>query len=437
MAVKHISRRDFLRYTALTAASLSGISGIVSCKKAPAVVTQLGEFDLSKTDKVREALVKEGAEVNIQTWGFEGLRAEVIPQKFAEYTEKKYGVAVNYIFSTQNFNNMLTELPVANKTAADAGLDVIDKEEQYYPTLSALEWLEPIDQDGYGPVLENVDKAESGYKVRDQPEVNGGDLYGAIYQGFEWLQGVIRKDKVDIANYVDWTDLARAEMTDRGVLYPMNDNRGHFIFMGLLNSLIKQGIVKGEMWDEATWEAGFEWWKGNMEDKIHKWGDIGNNPDMRLLLETGEVWWGGTWGVYTRALLALPWNKRDDALFAFYPKSGILANRETCHVAKGCKHPIAARILIDWMMSDEFIHAGWHKDGKNGPEVNSWGITEDKYLAVFCGGVNADQRELTPDFAKPYYPADPGSLILNCDWDWWTPRREWISKTYEQIVQPS
>jgi len=427
---KKLSRRDFIRYSAAVSA---GIAGIVSCKKAPAVVTQVGEFDLSKPDQVGKALEKEGAAVQITTWGFEGLRAEVIPAKFAEYTKNKYGVAVTYTFETAGFGNMLTELPVAGKTAADVGLDVIDKEEEYYPRLKALEWIEPIDQAGYEPILENVKKVEEAYKVRDEPTVNGSNLYGSMYQGFEWLQAILRKDKVDINNYKDWTDLSRAEMKDRGVLYPMNDARGHFVFMGILNSLIKQGIVKGSLWDEASWEAGFTWWKDNMEDKIHKWGDIGNNPDLRLLLETGEVWWGATWGVYTRAMLALPWNRRDNALWAFYPKSGILTNRETCHVAKGTKHPVGARILIDWMMSNEFVHAGWYKDEK-GVEQNRWNITEDKYLALYTGGVFDDQRKVMPEFAKPYYPENPGSLILPCDWNWYSSRGEWISKAYQRIV---
>jgi spermidine/putrescine-binding protein len=427
---KKLSRRDFLLATAATTAS---ISMMVSCKKAPALVTSLGEFDLTKTDQVRLALEREGAEVQIHTWGFEGLRAEIIPAKFAEYTQKKYGIAVKYVFSTENFGNLMNELPIAKKTAVDVGIDVIDKEEEYWPRLKALEWTEPIDQEGYAPILENVKKVEDAYLIRQDPKVNGSNLHGTMYQGFEWLQAILRKDKVDVNNYKDWTDLARPEMKDKGVLYAMNDSRGQFVFMGILNSLIKQGIVKGNLWTMEAWEEGFKWWKANMEDKIHKWGDIGNDAAMRLMLETGEVWWGGTWGVYTRAMLALPWNKRDNALWAFYPKSGILADRETCFVAKGCKHPVAARVLIDWMMSTEFVHAGWFKDEK-GVEQNRWGITEDKYLALYTGGVFDEHRKLMPEFAKPFYPADPGSLILTCDWDWWSPKREDIAKAYERIV---
>jgi len=171
---RKLTRREFLLTTAATTA---GIAAITSCKKAPALVTSLGEFDLTKTDQVRSALEKEGAAVHITTWGFEGLRAEVIPAKFAEYTQKKYGIPVTYTFETESFSKMMTELPIAGKTAADAGLDVIDKEEEYYPRLMALEWLEPIDQEGYAPILENVKKVEESYKLRDEPKVGGSDSF--------------------------------------------------------------------------------------------------------------------------------------------------------------------------------------------------------------------------------------------------------------------
>ena len=39
-----------------------------------------------------------------------------------------------------------------------------------------------------------------------------------------------------------------------------------------------------------------------------------------------------------------------------------------------------------------------------------------------------------PEWAKTYYPADPGSLLV-VDWNWWSSRPEWISKTYDKIVK--
>jgi ABC-type Fe3+ transport system substrate-binding protein len=431
MAAKKISRRDFLRDAALTA----GIAMITSCRKAPAVVKQVGEFDLSKPDQVGQALEREGALVNMTTWGFSGLIDEVIPTKFAEYTVRKYGVPVQLVKQNVSVGTLMLELPTAGKHARDADIDVMDNEEEYTARFMALEWGEPIDQEQYKPLLENVMKTEEAYFYRGAPAVNGGDIYGVMYQGYEWLQAILRKDKVDVNNYKDWTDLARPEMVGRGIDYAFNDSRGHFVFMGILNSLIKQGIVKGELWSEPAWEAGIEWWRDNMEDKILKWGDMGNDPTMRMLLQTGEAYWGGLWGVYTRELLGIDWNQQDDVLSAFYPKSGILSDREMCKIIQGCAHPIAARVLTDWMVSTEFIHGGWYKEGVNGPELNRWNLTKDKYLVVYAGGVNAEQRQLTPDWAKPFHPSDPGSLVLLCDWEWYSSRTEWISKTYDRIVK--
>jgi ABC-type Fe3+ transport system substrate-binding protein len=257
-----------------------------------------------------------------------------------------------------------------------------------------------------------------------------------IYQGYEWLQSIFRKDKVDAANYADWTDLARPEMAGKGITYSLsNDSRGHFVMLGMLNSLVRQGIVKGELWDIATWDAGFQWWKENMEKQIFKYGDIGNDPTLRLNLQSAEAWWAGLWGVYTRELLAVDWNKRENVLEAFYPKSGIVADRETLTPVAGAAHPIAARILINWMISTEFQNVGWYKETATSEATNRWNVTEDKYLVVYAGGVAPKHRELAPDWAKQYYPADPGSLILTVDWDWYIPNAETISRTYERIIK--
>jgi hypothetical protein len=40
-----------------------------------------------------------------------------------------------------------------------------------------------------------------------------------------------------------------------------------------------------------------------------------------------------------------------------------------------------------------------------------------------------------PDWAKPYYPEDPGSLILPVNWQWYVPQKQWISDTYDHIVK--
>ncbi len=434
MSDNKITRRDFLRLTG--AAGAGALASKVSKKFAmPAFVRQVGDWDFTDPAQVGEALKAEGAKVVIHTWGFSGLPETHIIPKFAEYTEAMYGVPVTLEWATGDFGAFMRELPLADKHIRDVGIDVIDKEEEYFARIMALEWGEPVDQEQYEPLLFNLWDVEDPYIFRAEPEVNGGDIYGVIYQGYEWLQAILRKDKIDLANYVDWTDLARDEMTDKGIDYAFNDSRGHFVFMGILNSLIQQGIVEGDLWSEEAWEAGITWWGENMEDKIHKWGDIGNDPTMRLMLQTGEAWWAGLWGVYTRELLGTDWNRRDDVLAPFYPKSGIAADRETMTPVQGADHPVGARVLINWFLSTEFQHAGWYKEAPDEEAINHWGITEDKYLVVYCGGVRPEHRELMPDWAKPYHPADPGSLILLVNWEWYTPKAEWISKTYDQIVR--
>jgi hypothetical protein len=434
MGNKGLSRREFLKIAGATGAG-SALGGL-SKFHVPAFVRQVGDFDLSNPGQVGEALLAEGAKVVIHSWGFSGLPDTTLIPKFAEYTESLYGVPVQLEWSTENFGNLVTELPLANKHIRETGIDVIDKEEEWFKRIMALEWGEPINLEQYQPLLTELGDVEAPY-IFNVPEqaVDGADIYGAVYQGYEWLQGIIRKDKVDITHYSDWIDLAREEMTGKGIDYPFNDSRGHFVFMGILNSLIQKQFVEGDLWSQEAWEAGITWWRDNMEDKIFKFGDIGNDPTMRLSLQTGEAWWAGLWGVYTRELLAIDWNKRDDVLEAFYPESGIAADRETLTPVAGADHPIAARILINWFLSTEFQHVGWYKAPGETEAVNRWNVTEDKYLVVYAAGVKPAHREAMPDWAVPYYPSDPGSLILPINWEWYTPNIEWISKTYDRIVK--
>lgn len=443
MTPKTVSRRELLRAGGL----LGGAVLLASCQKpkaveptkpaAPAVVKtpEATKWNLADPQTVGLALRAEGAEVNLTSWGWSGLPQTHFIPKFAEMTQKKYGVAVKLNWIGGVFDTALRELPVVGKKIAEIGLDVIDKEEEAFDAAMAVDWYEPIDMDVYKPLLPNLAKVEAPYLFRAGKE-NGGDIYGAVYQGYEWLQAILRKDKVDVKNYVDWTDLARPELKDKLVDYAFNDQRGHFVFAGFVNALIKQGKVKGTLWSKEAWEGALTWWKDNkMEGQIHKWGDIGNDPVMRTMLQSGEAWGGCLWGVYTRELLGIDWNKKDNVLWPFYPKSGILADRETCSVARGCKHPVAARILLDWMMSTEFNTAGWYKPAPDKEAVNNWNITEAQFLVAYCGGIYKEMRDLIPDWAKPYHPADPGSLILKCDWPWYNQNAEWISKTYDKIVK--
>lgn len=431
MRKKGLTRRDFLK-----TAGAVGTGAALSSFGVPALIAQTGEFDLSDPAQVGKALQAEGAEVVIHSWGYSGLPEPVFIPRFAEYTEKLYGVPVRLEWRTGNFGNLKTELPLAGRHIRDEGIDVMDKEEQNYLQLMALEWGEAVDMEQYKPLLTNLEDIDAPYLfVEEDLEVEGGNVYGVVNQGYEWLQAILRKDKVDIENYVDWTDLARDEMTAKGINYAFNDSRGHFVFMGILNSLIKQGTIEGELWSQEAWELGLEWWKDNMEDKIYRLGDIGNDPTMRLALQTGDAWWAGLWGVYTRELIGVEWNRRDDVLSAFYPVSGIAANRQTNMPVAGSAHPVAARILINWMISNEFQHAGWYKESPDEEAINRWEVTEDKYLVTFAGGVRPANREVTPDWAKPFHPEDPGSLVLPINWEWWVVNSEWISKTYDRIVQ--
>ena len=121
-------------------------------------------------------------------------------------------------------------------------------------------------------------------------------------------------------------------------------------------------------------------------------------------------------------------------LAPFYPKTGIIVDRETCSAVRGCKHPTAARILIDWMQSIEFNTAGWYREKPGADPVNHWNITPDKFLVSYCGGTFKEMRDAIPDqFSKFFYP-DPASITLLMDWKWYNQNSKWISDSYDSIV---
>jgi len=434
MSKKGLSRRDFMKLTGGV-----GAGALIGAKNfgVPAFVRRVGEPDLSTPEAVGKALTAEGAEVKMSSWGFGGLSTSILPDQFAAYTQKMYGVPVklNWVGS-DDINSGITTLPLAGKIISDLGYDVMDKEEDAYKSILALDWTEPINLPQYAPLLTHLADIEAPYLFHEPDLVqDGADIYGIVYQGYEWLQGLLRKDKIDVANYKDWTDLARDEMKGKGIDYSFNDDRGQFVFMGILSSLIKQGIVKGELWSQDAWEAGIKWWGEHLEDKIQVYGDIGNDPTKQLLLQAGDAWWGATWGSYVRQLLGSDWNQKDDVLSAFYPVSGIAADRETMRAAKGAPHPVAARILINWFVSDEFQNVGWYKEKEGEEAVNHWNVTQSNYLTAYAGGVMPSNRAVAPDWAKPYYPEDPGSLILPINWEWYVPQKQWISDTYDHVVK--
>ena len=202
-----------------------------------------------------------------------------------------------------------------------------------------------------------------------------------------------------------------------------------------MNQLVKAGEVEGELFSQTAWEGALKVWKNRgMEAQVHKWGDLGNDPTMRMMVQTGEAWAGGLWGTYTRGLLAADWNQRDDVIHSFVPASGCLADRETCSAVRGCKHPVAARILINWMMSTEFNTAGWYRKEDEQEVTNHWDVTESLFLTAYSGGVYQEMRDAIPEWAKAYYAKDPASFLIKCDWPWYNQNAEWISKTYESVV---
>ena len=98
-----------------------------------------------------------------------------------------------------------------------------------------------------------------------------------------------------------------------------------------------------------------------------------------------------------------------------YPASGSPGDRETLRVAKGTKHPVGARVLINWMISPDFINAGWTQDPATGTETNKWNLSKQDYLQTYFGGINAEGRKLAPKWAAAYYPPDPAAVTMTMD----------------------
>src|SRR5664279_2890455 len=145
MSKKGLSRRDFLKISG-TAAAGAVVGSKTSSLHFPAFVRQVGTPDLTDPAAVGAALTAEGAVVKIHSWGFSGLADSVVPAQFSAYTQKTYGVPVELQWmQNSDINDGITQLPLAGKTIADEGYDMIDKEEDAYAQILALDWTEPID----------------------------------------------------------------------------------------------------------------------------------------------------------------------------------------------------------------------------------------------------------------------------------------------------
>jgi nitrous oxide reductase len=117
-----LSRRGFLR----AAGTMGVVTFLTACTAvtpttgttAPSAADQVAtDVDFSNPQEVAQALESEGAEVSISSWGWSGLAETHFIPKFAEHTEKLYGVPVKLNWVTGVFDNALRELPVAGKTS--------------------------------------------------------------------------------------------------------------------------------------------------------------------------------------------------------------------------------------------------------------------------------------------------------------------------------
>jgi hypothetical protein len=226
-SVTRLTRRTLLHR------SLALGGGVAAASLVPTTpwghIAAQGDDTPLTNEQVIEALKAEGATVTVKSWGFGGLNTDQFPQRFREYTEQTYGVPVELVWDADDA--ILDQYEQANKPIGEA-LDVLDKEEDFFPRLKLLEWIEPINLPRYKEILTNWDRVEPAYIVEDG--------LGVIYQGFEWLGMCVRKDQVDPESIKDWTDLAKPEFKGKIISYPMDEYRGQLIFTGILNSLIKQ-----------------------------------------------------------------------------------------------------------------------------------------------------------------------------------------------------
>ena len=372
-------------------------------------------------DDIAAALKAEGGTVTIKSWGFNGLGKTLFPYIFKQYTQATYGVPVTVVWD--DTNGALQQAQQANKLPSEIGLDVIDSEEDHTPELQELGWIEKINDPKYDGILTNWAGVDPAYVVQDG--------LGIIYQGFEDLCIVARKDKVDVTAIKDWTDLANPALKGKIVTYAIpGDSRGQAIFYAMLTSLIKAGTVQGSVTDPASITAGLQWFKKNIEPNVLQFADI---DVMRTKLQSGEIGVALTWNSYIRGILSADWNVRDQVAVPIYPASGCPGDRETLRVAKGTTHPVGARVLINWMLSPDFISAGWTQDPSTGVETNSWNLSKQDYLQAYFGGLNADERKLAPKWAAPYYPPDPAAATLGLDFSFAAKNSEAISNQYKAL----
>ena len=387
----------------------------------------------AQLEKIRNAILAEGAEVVVMSWGYGGLWEAKFKDAFAEYTSKKYGVPIRLTW-IEHYIEHIDELRLAGKTLADI-CDVIEAEEDSWFAESKLGWFDVIDKKEYVDMglLDNFLKVPDYQKV---PHPEGGTM-GVACQGFEWLGIIVRRDKVDPSKIKSWIDLSNPEFRGRVITYSVAEVRGQMIFLGITKALIDKKLIEGSYTlpfktDKQTLINAMKWYKENIYPNIHSYVGTG---EMRTLMQSGDAWICCTWGVYSREIAGSDWALEGKLVEIIYPEGEWYPmDRTYLAIAKGAKHPVCARILLDWMLSIEFQLAGWYKDPQTGKEVNKFGLTKRQFLVTCTGGVNPEYRKYMPDWAKEFYPDDPMKYAFSVDWDWYWQTREWIWETFQEIV---
>lgn len=394
------------------------------------VATLKGE---EKREAIRKAVVDEGASVTIMSWGYGGLWEAKFKDAFKDYTLLKYGVPVDLTW-VEHYIEHIDELQLAGKTLADI-VDVIEAEEDSWYAESKLGWFDVIDKEEYvNMTILDVFETVPDYQKVTHPD---GGWMGMAAQGFEWLGIIVRQDKVDPTEISSWTDLSKSEFQGRVIAYSPAEVRGQMIFLGTTKALVDQGLITGSyetpfQTDETTLLNAMQWYKENIYPNIHSYVGTG---EMRTLMQSGDAWIASTWGVYSREIAGSDWAIEENLVAVIYPGVKIFPmDRTYLAVAKGAAHPISARILLNWMSSPEFQLAGWYKESPDKTAVNKFGITERQFLVTCTGGVNPEYKDLMPDWAAEFYPADPVDHAFTMDWDWYWTIREWIWENFQTVV---
>lgn len=401
---------------------LGGIAtlSVVGLLAASAVQTVAQDPPPLTHEEIAAALTAEGQTVGLKSWGFGGLDQEVFPARFRAHTEATYGVPVELVWDSSNA--VLQQAEQAGVLPSSLGLDVIDQEEDKWPKTQELGWTEPIWAPEYANVLTNYQQVDPAYHTEDGR---------VVYQGFEWMGVLVRKDIVDPTAITSWVDFAKPELKGKIVLYGFDgDTRGPIILAGVVRDLLDQGIIQGEMWTQETFLEGLEWWKANIEPNVIRYVDTG---EIRTMIQSGEAAVAVTWGAYVRELLGADWNLRDDVLAPVYLPGALPADRSYVSIAKDTPRPVTARVLVDWILGKDFQMVGWYKDPETGEELNRWDMTEGQFLGAYTGGIIPADRELIPEWARPYYPDDPTAYLLPLDFTFMGAQTPWISDQYSQL----